>query len=80
VTRQDNCFGNYMKDIRESVDLSQKDAAQFLGVPIAIVMAWEHGAILPDENIRNQISAIYKINKNEFEEIISNETCLRRKP
>jgi len=63
-------IGNFIKNIREENNLTQKELADKLGVTFQAVSKWENGKNIPDIAILKQISEEFHIN---IDEILSGE-------
>ena len=58
--------GQFIKEERKKISLSQEEFASKLGVTRQAVSRWEQGICLPDYNLVSIICAIFKITANEF--------------
>lgn len=61
-------FFEYIKKSRERAELSQKRAAELIGVSLAMLQSWERD-LLPNDAYRKTIIATYKLNANEFDSL-----------
>jgi len=51
--------GNIFKELRRSINLSQIEVAQFIGVEQTTVSKWERGLTIPDQSVLPKIAKLY---------------------
>lgn len=59
-------IGNFIKDLRKSNNLTQKQFADKLGVTYQAVSKWETGKSIPDIMLLKEISKIFTVDINEL--------------
>lgn len=66
---KENNFGEKIKEIRKTNNLTQKDLAEKLNVTYQAVSKWERGENYPDLIIIKQIASIFKIDINDLMDV-----------
>ena len=64
-------FFEYLKKSREKVQLSQKKAAELIGVSLALLQGWERDS-LPNNAYKELIIDTYKLDEGEYTTLYSN--------
>ncbi len=65
---EDIDFGDFFREARHCVELSQAEVAAALGIEFEVVAAWESGALSPSQlDCFQQLLNLYGISESEFE-------------
>jgi transcriptional regulator with XRE-family HTH domain len=66
VKKHNKKIGIYLKDARESANLTQKDVADICACKSQFVSNWERGTCLPPMPVMKRLVKICKINETQF--------------
>ena len=69
-----NTFGETLKELRESKNLSQQQLANYLYVNRSSISNWESGRRIPDIIILSRLAQVLNIDISEFINIIEEDT------
>lgn len=67
-------FGQYLKDKRMQVNLTQTDVSKFLSYTPQFICNWEKGKSMPPFDKLHELSKLYKI---DAEELIEKILCVQ---
>ena len=59
-------FKNYLRELRQSANFTQKEAADKMSVSVTSVQNWENGRSIPERALFGDIIRAYNADKFEF--------------